>query len=254
MNSLEKIRRNIGAAVRALRVERGISQAQLAVHLDISQSQFSNRERGAASFTAEQLVALMGFFNEPLSKFTGQRQVDDEARLQSSLARLGAGHLKEGPDVVPDAEDVQGTIAQALVRGTPRLVTALAPVLVSNIDSVSLAKLRLDLAQAGLQRRAAWLVANVLDAVRRELTTPMSRHHQLQYRRAELVLDRFLESAASEDTTSPSPDFLDSNIRSQKTLDQISEASSEHSRRWSIVTAIQTDDFVRALRATRDGV
>jgi transcriptional regulator with XRE-family HTH domain len=254
MNSLEKIRRNIGAAVKVLRAERGMSQAQLAAHLDISQSQFSNRERGVASFTAEQLVALMSLFNEPLSRFTGQRQVDDEARLQSALARRGAGHLKEGPDVIPDDEDVQGIVAQALVRGTPRLVTALAPVLVSNLDSVSLAKLRLDLAQAGLQRRAAWLAANVLDAVRRELTTPMSRHHQLQYRRAELVLDRFLDSVTSEEATLSGLDFLDSSIRSQKTLDQISEASSEHSRRWSIVTAIQTDDFVRALRATRDGV
>jgi hypothetical protein len=82
----------------------------------------------------------------------------------------------------------------------------------------------------------------------------MSRHHQLQYRRAELVLDRFLDSVTSEEATLSGLDYLDSSIRSQKTLDQISEASSEHSRRWSIVTAIQTDDFVRALRATRDGV
>jgi transcriptional regulator with XRE-family HTH domain len=254
MNSLDKIRRTIGEAVRRLRTQRGMSQAQLAAHLDISQSQFSNRERGVASFTAEQLVALMSLFNEPLSTFTGQAEVDDEARLQSALARFGADHLKENPAVIPETEDVSAVVAEALARGTPRLVTALAPVLVAKVDSLSLPKLRLDLAQAGLQRRLAWLVANVLDAVRRELANSMSRREQLQYRRAELVFLRFLDSMENDDATSDSLDFLDPSIRSQKSLDQISRTSSPQSRRWSIATAIQPEDFARALRAARDGV
>lgn len=254
MNSLDKIRRTIGDAVRQLRTQRGLSQAELSARLDISQSQFSNRERGVSSFTAEQLVTMLSFFNEPLSTFTGQQEVDDEARLQSALARFGADHLKESPAVIPETEDVSAAVAEALARGTPRLVTALAPVLVAKVDSLSLPKLRLDLAQAGLQRRFVWLAANVLDAVRQELANPMSRRDQLQYRRAELVLLRFLDSTENDDATSDNLDFLDPSIRSQKSLDQISRTWSPHSRRWSIATVIQPQDFARALRAARDGV
>jgi transcriptional regulator with XRE-family HTH domain len=245
MNSLDKIRRTIGEAVRVLRTQRGMSQAQLAARLDISQSQFSNRERGVASFTAEQLVAMMSLFNEPLSTFTGQADVDDEARLQSALARFGA--------VIPETADVSAVVAEALARGTPRLVTALAPVLVAKVDSLSLPKLRLDVAQAGLQRRFAWLVANVLEAVRQELAKPMSRRDQLQYRRAELVFLRFLDSMENDEAASDGLDFLDPSIRSRKSLDHISRTWSPQSRRWSIATAIQPEDFARALRAARDG-
>ena len=48
------------------------------------------------------------------------------------------------------------SIREALVLGTPRLVTALAPALVRN-ERVNLKKLELELAKVGLEKRLGWV-------------------------------------------------------------------------------------------------
>ena len=46
-------------------------------------------------------------------------------------------------------------------------------------------------------------------------------------------------------------DLVDDTIRSEKTLEVVRDASSALSRRWHVVSALQVEDFVEALRASQ---
>lgn len=67
-------------------------------------------------------------------------------------------------------------------------------------------------------------------------------------RRAEAVLDAFLEFVGPPDLTKAPADLLDLTIASAKKRAEVARASSPISKRWGIVTEIQPGDFVEALR------
>src|SRR5690606_20715571 len=117
----------------------GWTQAELSKQLQLSQSRLSEIERGAGSFTAEQLLLLLKLFNVTASDFVSERG-DQDLRIQNALARLGASHLQESVEVLPSEHlrDVHAVVREALVDGTPRIVTALAPVLVRNASRLHL--------------------------------------------------------------------------------------------------------------------
>lgn len=258
INSLKymnNIRQTIASRVRALRTGRRLSQVQLAAQLGLSQGRLSELERGDGSFTAEQLLLMLKLFNVTVSYFSPPPR-DHEAKIQNALARLGAGHLHESDDVLPseDLDDVGDVVREALLTGSSRHITALAPVLVRNVDRVNLRKLLLELAQAGRERRLAWLVDNTLEAVRREIRRSPPRSTALRYRRAEAVLDVFMDFASAQaQERGPAgvaeQDLLDTTIRSPKTRRDVTSASSAISKRWGIITSLQPEDFVEALRA-----
>lgn len=257
LNQLNKLRIDIAKTVRDLRQERKWTQTELAEQLALSQSRLSEIERGDGSFTAEQLLLIMKLFNVSARGFTSVSHRDDDAELQNALARLGASHLQESDSVIPNEalEDLDTAVHRALVSGAPRLVTALGPVMVRHVDRVSLRKLDVRLAEAGLERRLAWFVESLLDAIRAALEVPLPRKVAKLYRRAALVLSSFLQSSAAHQrwsSVSPGelvPDILDATIRSERTLQEVKAARSQVAHRWGIVTAIQTEDFSRALRA-----
>ena len=88
--NLDKTRRHIVARVRELRAERRWTQAELGEKLGLSQARLSEIERGAGSFSAEQLVEILVQFNVRLEDLVGQQPGDDA--IQNALARLGALH------------------------------------------------------------------------------------------------------------------------------------------------------------------
>ncbi len=249
----------IASKVRELRKGRGFTQVELAARLGLSQGHLSELERGNGSFTAEQLLFMLKLFNVPASHFAPPAH-DHEAQIQNALARLGAMHLHESSDVLPteQMQDVGYVVREALLTGSPRHLTALAPVLVRNIDRVNLRKLRIELVQAGLERRLDWLVENTREAVHRELQRAPPRALAQRYRRTNTVLDLFMDLATSEaaspslTTRAPSQDLLDAVIGSPKTRLEVAEASSDISKRWGIITSLQPEDFVNALRAAHD--
>jgi transcriptional regulator with XRE-family HTH domain len=256
LKNLEKTRRKIAVNVRALRKGRRLTQAELAAQLGLSQGHLSELERGNGSFTAEQLLFMLRLFNVPASHFAPP-MLDHEAQLQNALARHGAVHLRESGEVVPSEQldDLGDVVREALLLGSPRLLTAVAPVLVRNIDRVNLRKLRIELVHAGLERRLAWLVDNTLAAVRGELLTALSRPLAQRYRRAEAVLDVFIDFAMSQAAYQSlagglaQPDLLDATIGSPKTRRAVAAAASAVSQRWGIITSLRPEDFVEALRA-----
>lgn len=218
-----------------------------------SQARLSEIETGDGTFSAEQFLEILKSFNVGLDYFTNETS-DDTALLQNALVRLGARHLKERDDVLPTAAlgDLTTVVFEALLSATPRLTTALAPVLVLHVDELNLNAVRAKLASIGLQRRLDWLIDNTSQAVKEELRTAPPRVWAQRYRRAELVFETALDFAkhATPRQDGP-PDILDGNVRSKASLKQLVESSSEVSQRWGIATALQPDDFTTALRAAR---
>jgi transcriptional regulator with XRE-family HTH domain len=250
---LDQIRRNVTGGVRSLRVRSRMTQKELAARLGLSQGRLSEIERGDGSFTAEQFLLMLRLFNVPVSHFLPSTR-DQGAEIQNALVRLGAAHLHQAADVLPDErlDDVATVVRETLLTGTPRHLAALAPVLVRNIDRVSLRKLRANLVEAGIDRRLGWVVENTREAVRQELRDPLPRPVAQRYRRAEVVLDTFLGFAAppaDASSTAPPLDLLDATIASPKTRREVAAASSVISKRWGIVTDLQPENFVEALRA-----
>jgi transcriptional regulator with XRE-family HTH domain len=256
MNESQQLRASIARKVRKLRSQRRWTQAELAKRLGLSQSRLSEIERGQGSFTAEQFLVILRLFNVSLSHFAHTQQ--PSAELQNALARLGAAHLREREDTLVSErfDEVEDVLKEVLFTAeSPRQVTSLAPVIVQNIDRISFGSLRARFIEAGLQRRLGWLIENVLEAVRRELSQSLPRDRMRQYRRAEVVLGALpILGLPLRGDAGDTPDtlILDPDILSADTLREVKASRSKISRRWGIVTGLQPDDFVAALRAAHE--
>jgi transcriptional regulator with XRE-family HTH domain len=259
---MDRQRRIISAKVKDLREQRRWTQAELSKRLGLSQSRLSELERGQGSFTAEQLLTILALFNVSVSEFSAHKR--PSAQIQNALARFGANHLAESEDILPSDrfDQVANLVREVLAAAqSPRHITSLAPVLIRNINNVSLKKLEAQFIEIGLQRRFAWLVANTLEAIRAELSRELARKWAILYRRAEVVLAAFLNeparsrhSAARRSQSRRATralDILDPDIASTKTLREVQGSLSPISQRWGIATAIKPEDFIEALRAAR---
>ena len=250
-----KLRTEIARKIRALREERHWTQADLSKGLGLSQSRFSEIERGQGSFTAEQFLEILKLFNVPFSHFA-MGQNGPGSGIQNALARLGAIHLRHRSDVLPSERlDEAGDVVREVLLGaeSPRHITSLAPVLVRNIDRINLNRLHAQFLEYGLERRLAWLVENTLMAVRDELSVGLPRKEAIQYGRAEFMLGAFLENLPfdrSRRNSVEALDILDTRILSEKKLQDVRNSTSTISDRWGIATALQPDDFIEALRAS----
>lgn len=250
----ERHRARVAARVRELRQGHRWTQADLADRLGISQGQLSKLERGESSFTAEQFLELLRIFNVPATDFV---QRDPDMYLQeihNALARHGATHLWESDQFVPGdhLEDVALAVQSALAAGDARLVTGVAPVLVRNVERISLEKLAVDLSRAGLERRLWWVVDSTLQAIDEELQKSLPRAQANLYRRSQVLLSRYLDTvAATERGNRQIHDILDPMVRTKASVAKLIQASSSTAQRWGIVTSIQPRDFILALRAAR---
>lgn len=255
---LDKDRREIASRVRELRRARRWTQAELAEQLQMSQSRLSDIEQGAGSFTAEQFLLLLKIFNVAVGDFISEPGAPD-LRIQNALARLGAPHLHASANVLPSEqiEDVYDVVREALVEGSPRIISALAPVLTLNAHRLNLPKLYSDLERIGMEHRLAWVVENTLaamDLFHVESGSKLREWARLD-RVAEVVMQHFLNVIPPPDrggdATPIAPQILDGTIRSSRTLREVQASASEISRRWGIITTLQPQDFLQALRAAR---
>ena len=246
---------NIGRKVRELRLARRWTQVELAKHLRLSQARLSEIERGGGSFTAEQFLQILRLFNAAVTDF--DRDVHDQhAQLQNTLVRLGATNLYESENVLPSAQvqSLNSAVRETLVEGNPRLLAALGPVIVRNVDRLNLRKLYLELAGIGLERRLAWLIENIYNTIAEQLPHTSPKWSK-PYRRAIVVLEPFLDFVKAQaplaSASTWDSDILDADIRSKQSLAKVREASSDTSKRWGIVTSIQSSDFQTALESAR---
>lgn len=248
-----KLHGEIGPRVRALRQQRHWTQTELARQLDLSQPRLSQIERGDGSFTAEQFLQILELFNIGVQHFASLRTEEGGAALQNALARHGAAHLVTTKTVVPSEWEEPAEVVMAVLSHpeSPRHVAALAPVLVANVDRIGFSELASRLARLGRERRLGWLAASVRAALADD--KPGASADRLQARRADLVLDLFLEtSGVRPPGETAALDVFDAEVRSMKSAERIFAEASSEARRWRIVTRLQTADFLEALRAARE--
>lgn len=251
------MRTTIASRVRELRRGRRWTQADLAKRIGLSQARLSEVERGGGSFTAEQFLTILALFNVGVELFAPIGP-DRERQLQNALARLGGRHLHEADDVLPSERlrDVHDVVLEALQPGhPPRVITALGPVLVRNIDVLHLAKLHAELSRAGLAARLAWVAENTLTALREELSSDLPAEWRRRYHRAEVVLGAYVEWAKRLQAREPDmpPDVVDTAVRSDRTMRELHRERSAISAWWRIVSAISPQDFASALGSARAG-
>jgi transcriptional regulator with XRE-family HTH domain len=254
MIQLDKHRSTLARKVRDLRRARGWTQRDLASRLELSQSRLSELENGAGSFSAEHLVALLQLFNVSVAELTALER-DPEDELQNALVRFGADHLLATDRVaVNHLADLSTVIRDTLVLAEPRQVTALAPVVVRNIDGIDFNRLRARFLEVGFDGRLYWFVDNLLLALRSEQAHPLTRDWLARYRRATVVLETFFLSVLARLPVGGehrAPDILDTAVRSSKTVDELRESASGPSARWNIITALHPADFASALAQAR---
>jgi len=248
-NPLDASRTRIGRTLRALRESRRWTQGEVARRLQVSQPQLSLVERGAASLTAEQFLEVLRLFNASASEFAAPFRDSDDLDVQNALARHGGRHLRVSDRVVPSEylAQVHATIIEALATGSPRLLTALAPVLVRNADRLNFAKMTSDAHARGLLHRLYWAVENTIAAIEAEAGTFPDDNARFQ-RLASRRLKTAMRFAAGYDSTLEGLDLLDPTIRSEETAIDVEATSSPISKRWHIVTSLQPKDFADALR------
>lgn len=236
--------------MRALRTERRWTQAELAKKLGLSQARLSEIERGDGSFTAEQLLEVLRLFNVTLDEFTEPRVLEDE--LQNALERLGAGHLRGVSSGLPSVRvaKVRAAVRETLLSPRDsRLVLALAPVLLANLDALSLDLLHDELATLGFPARLPWLVENLHAALFLNRVAP-GRVAAARWHRARTVLGDFIARHPGPQSGAISRfDHLDSSLRSDRSLAQVLASASEISRKWGVVSELQPEHFADALRS-----
>lgn len=250
---------SFGAKVRELRKERRWTQRNLASLLGITQGHLSQLERGNGSFSADQLLTLLKTFNVQLDYFVAEK-TSAGAQLQNALARQGATHLFESDSVLPSErlKKAAAVIRETLVSAdSARQITAVAPVLVNHAGQLNLTRLRNEFAELGLENRFGWAVECILEAVRLESDQVLEREWRMKYRRAAVIIEAFVAPFIVAGPTSnpdqPPPfEILDADLASPESLKEVLANLSPIARKWRIATRLEVDDFVRALRASRD--
>ncbi len=248
----------IGTKIRELRKERRWTQQRLAAFLGITQGHLSQLERGNGSFSANQLLAILKHFNIALDYFS-KRKMPAGDQIQNALARQGAAHLLESEDILPSEKLKAATdaIREALVSGdSARQIAAIAPVLANHAGQMNLGKLRTEFRNLGLANRFEWAIESALEAIRQEALRLLPRQWRVKYRRAATIIGINIQPlpplSPELDSQDIAPlDVLDPEITTPEALKEVSENLSPLARKWKIATRIKTDDFIRALRASR---
>lgn len=242
----------ISTRLRELRTARGWTQVELAQKLGLSQSRLSSIERGVLSLSAEEFLEVLQLFNVPASEFAAsQARGTATDQLQNALERLGARHLRENADLLPSErlKQVNDVIREVMIDvSSPRHITALAPVLVSNLDHVSYLGLLAEFQELRIAHRLGWLADNVLAALVNEVGKGAD---STSWRRETAVAMMTFELWLQHDQVPERPDIFDRSIRSEKSLQNALATISPISKRWNVVTSIELADFSAALRASR---
>ena len=240
LHSLQSVRSRLGPAIRKLRLAKHWSLAYLSGHLELSVSRLSEIERGQGSFTAEQLLVMLGLFNVTTSELIGFDGSRDD-QLYLALANLGASHLREPQTRASESfRSANNAIVETLLASDGRLIPALATLLVNQPIALNLPLTTLS--GLGYGHRLAWLVDNVVAAIQTFLPTQTMSI-------ALLRLQQFQTFTGHAIAKPPTTDILDQSIRSARTLARVIERGSVHSKNWNIATGITVEDFAKVFRS-----
>ncbi len=255
----EPIQLAIASGLRRLRKEKGVTQAQLAKSLRLSQAQLSKIENGGGSLTAEQFIWLLQEYSLPLGYFIVPKQkFEEDPFLQNALVHLGATHLRLVPGVaVPERLEFPETaILEALVEDSSRLITALAPVIVRHCERINFQRIARDLRTYafGVRNRIWWIVDGTYHALERRLQDPsLPRNFRRLYQKAFLLLERKKsEASQAQEQLRDQEDELDQDLISERTIQLIKKNRDPLAQRWHILTRVKGADFEQALKDSEE--
>lgn len=111
MTSEAELNIRIGAAIRAARLSRGVTQDDLGKLLDVDRTMISRYERGLRTLSAPALITIFQYLEYPLPTLDGNGLLHDSASrttlppaVESILAKL-----RKRPDLIPTVEDILET-------------------------------------------------------------------------------------------------------------------------------------------------
>lgn len=113
MSDLHVTNQRIGAAIRAARGRRGITQDELAPRLGVGRATLARYETGQRALSAAMLVHICQVLDESLDSLlpglTTARSAPAGAPLPLALQRI-VQQLQQHPDLVPTVEDLLETL------------------------------------------------------------------------------------------------------------------------------------------------
>ena len=167
--------------------------------------------------------------------------------------RHGARHVVESEAAVPEHLNEPLEVIGEVLRNptSARHITALVPVLIANIDRISLKELATRLTQQGRQARLGWLLESLPLAIA-EAGPSQQAANQRSARRAVLAAQLVLDSELRKRPASDPVDPLDPDLRTTKSMERVFAEASLEAKRWRIATSIAASDFANALEAARD--
>lgn len=258
MDNLEKL---IGEKLRTLRLARRLPQRQLAAALAVSQATVSRIEAGKEAISIRQLIAICRLFNVLPTDFIPE-EGSAKTQIRRSLIRHGARNLVDDERTLPSkrlAEAKEALKETLIAAESPRDIAALAPVIVQNAATLPLVGVSSDLNRLGahLERRLCWLLENVIAALDEELKTPLPQIWKVRYLRAKtriagnfnIIKQRWNPIYGQKPPADE--DLVDTDLVGSAAINQARTQSSEISKRWDIISNLQVDDFVRAIRESR---
>lgn len=239
----------IAFIIKDARKKRRLSQSELAKRLNITQARYSQIENGKGSFSAEQLIDLVRFFNIPLSAFeVSKKKIDEGEVLQNAVAYFGGQNLYETQDLLPSEkfDRLNAVVFETLIASrSARLLTGLAVVIIKNIYDIDFNWIESRLIQRNCLNRWGWLLENTLEALKLS-----SHYNKRTNRKAIFKISRYLDLLKLEweiNKRENRDTLLDKNIESAKTINMVLAERSEVSKRWNILSRIQVEDFKKAL-------
>lgn len=106
---MAKTRKQLGERLRVAREEAGLSQEQVAQHLNVPRPAISLIERGQRRVEALELARLAKLFKRPLSHFTDEEVgVDESPQLQLLRRTTASLSEKDRSEVLRFAEFLRG--------------------------------------------------------------------------------------------------------------------------------------------------
>jgi transcriptional regulator with XRE-family HTH domain len=116
MTEPDVINQRIGAAIRAARGRRGITQDELAPRLGVGRATLARYETGQRTLSAAMLVHICHILGESLDSLlpglTTTRSDPGAPILSEPMQRI-VQHLQRQPELIPTVEDLLATMAAA---------------------------------------------------------------------------------------------------------------------------------------------
>jgi transcriptional regulator with XRE-family HTH domain len=122
MTDHDELNQRIGAAIRAARGRRGITQDELAPELGVDRATLARYERGQRGMSAAMLVHLCHLFGESLDALLAgvvpRPSLGDGAPLDDTIHRIVV-RLQHRPDLAATVEDLLDTMTAPDVQTAP---------------------------------------------------------------------------------------------------------------------------------------